>query len=182
MKWSDAELVMEYRSGNLDAFHIFYERYKDALFTFLYNRCREEANDIFQETFMRFIDAAKKKKIEKPKSYLFQIAMNLIKNQGRKAKVVALSDEFDLPDENEDQEEIIDEETLQASLKELAKEKPLFYDVLHLHIFAKMTFEEIGKLKEKSKDTIASRYRYAIHFLKKILKDEYDKTKEVNYA
>ena len=182
MKWSDAELIEEYNSGNLDAFHLFYERYKDILFTFIYNRCREEANDLFQETFMKFIDAAKKKKIENPKSYLFQIAMNLVRNLGRNAKVVSLSDDFDIPNYDDEQDDLISEESLHESLKQLAQEKPLFYDILHLHVFAKMTFNEIGKLKGKSKDTIASRYRYAIHFLRKILKDELDKAKEVNYA
>jgi RNA polymerase sigma-70 factor, ECF subfamily len=182
MKWSDAELIEEYKGGNLDAFHLFYERYKDILFTFLFNRCRDEANDLFQETFIKFIDAAKKKKIENPKSYLFQIAMNLVRNLGRNTKIISFSNEFEIPDENDEQDDLISEESLQESLEKLAKEKPLFYDVLHLHIFAKMTFEEIGKLKEKSKDTIASRYRYAIHFLRKILKDELDKTEEVNYA
>ncbi len=35
-----------------------------------------------------------------------------------------------------------------------------------------MTFEEIGKLKEISKDTIASRYRYAIKYLREFLQND----------
>lgn len=168
MKRSDVELISAYRSGNLEAFHEFYNRYKDALYTFLFNRCREEADDLFQDTFQNFINAAAARKIENPKAYLFQIALNLIRNLGRKATIIPLNDEIDLP-APETEEEEIDEALLQNSLAELAKEKPLFYDVLHLHIFGKMTFEEIGKIKDINKDTIASRYRYAIHYLRKYI-------------
>lgn len=170
MKWSDAELIAAYKSGNSQAFRQFYSRYKDALYTFLHNRCREEAEDLFQESFKRFIDAAAVRKLENPKAYLFQIAMNLLRNLGRKAKIVALSDEIELPAPEPEAAEM-DEAVLKIALAELAKQKPLFYDVLHLHIFGKMTFEEIGKIKNISKDTSASRYRYAIHFLRKYMKN-----------
>ncbi|MBT5421080.1 MAG: hypothetical protein HOK80_09320, partial [Candidatus Cloacimonetes bacterium] len=58
------------------------------------------------------------------------------------------------------------------------QEKPLLHDVLHLHIFSKMTFEEIGKLKEISRDTIASRYRYALNYLRKFLQNDQLQIKE----
>ena len=178
MKWSDIELISAYRSGDMDAFQIFYGRHKDALYTFLHNRCREDASDLFQETFMKFIDAAAQKEITNPKAYLFQIAMNLVRNTSRKAKVISLNDEFDIPDIETEENELISEETFKESLSYLAKEKPLLYDVLHLHIFGKMTFEEIGKMKEKSKDTIGSRYRYALKFLRKLLQNDQLQAKE----
>ncbi|MCF7793841.1 MAG: sigma-70 family RNA polymerase sigma factor [Candidatus Cloacimonetes bacterium] len=182
MKRKDVQLIEDYRSGNLDAFNIFYNRYKDVLYTFLYNRSRKDANDLFQETFKKFIDAVSKRKINNPKSYLFQIGINLVRKQSRKAKVISLSDEFDLPDENEEKEEIVNEKDLQLSLAKLADKKPLFYDVLNLHIFGKMTFAEIGKIIQESSNTIASRYRYAIHYLKQYLQEEADLKQEVNYV
>ena len=180
MKRTDQYLIAAYRSGDLDAFQIFYGKYKDALYTFLYNRCREDASDLFQETFMKFIDAAAQKELINPKAYLFQIAMNQIRNFSRKAKVISLSDEYDIPDIETEENELIGEETFKDSLSYLAKEKPLLYDVLHLHIFGKMTFEEIGKIKEISKDTIASRYRYALKFLRKFLQNDQQLTEGVN--
>ena len=74
MKYTNQDLIAAYRSGDVDAFQVFYGRYKDALYTFLYNRCSEDAADIFQETFIKFIDAAAQKEIINPKAYLFQIA------------------------------------------------------------------------------------------------------------
>ena len=178
MKWTDAELISAYRSGNLDAFQVFYGKYKDALYTFLHNRCREDASDLFQETYLKFINAAAQKELVNPKAYLFQIAMNMVRNSSRKAKVISLSDEFDIPDIETEEDELVSDETIKESLLYLAKEKPLLYDVLHLHIFGKMTFEEIGKIKEKSKDTIASRYRYALKFLRNILQNDQLQAKE----
>ncbi|RLC54836.1 MAG: hypothetical protein DRH89_08915 [Candidatus Cloacimonadota bacterium] len=178
MKMVDRDLIVAYRNGDMDAFQIFYGRHKDALYTFLYNRCREEASDLFQETFIKFIDAAAQKEIINPKAYLFQIAMNLVRNSSRKAKVISLSDEFDIPDIETEEYEQMSEDTFKESLSYLAKEKPLLYDVLHLHIFGKMTFEEIGKIKEISKDTIASRYRYALNYLRKFLQNDQLQIKE----
>ena len=178
MKWTDQDLIAAYRSGDVDAFQIFYERHKDSLYTFLYNRCREDASDLFQDTFIKFIDVAAQKELANPKAYLFQIAMNLVRNTSRKAKVISLSDEFDIPNiENEDIEPVSEKE-FKESLSNLAKEKPFLYDVLHLHIFGKMTFEEIGEIKEISKDTIASRYRYALKYLRKFLQDNQLQVKE----
>ncbi len=174
-------MINAYRNGDPDAFRLFYERYKDALYTFLHNRCRKEAEDLFQESFKRFIAAAAARKIKNPKAYLFQIAMNLICNLGRKAKIVALNDEYDLPAPEPETEEI-DEIVLNDSLSKLAAEKPLFYDVLHLHIFGKMTFREISKIQAVSQDTIASRYRYAISYLRRYLWENSDFDQEENYA
>jgi len=178
MEISDRELIQEYAAGNLDAFHIFYGKYKDSLFTFIKNRSGNEADDIFQMAFIKFIDAVSDREIKNPKSYLFQIAMNLIRNKYRETKVVSLSDNFDLPDVEVDEDDFpVSEMEVKESLQELAKSKPAFYEVLHLHIFEKMTFEEIGKLIQKNRDTAASRYRYAINFLKKKLrKDPAEKT------
>jgi len=178
MNRTDVELIDAYRSGDLDAFQQFYTKHKDALYTFLYNRCREDASDLFQDSFIKFIDAVSKKEITNPKAYLFQIAMNLIRNTSRKAQVISLSDEFDIPDIDNEEIDSISEEEFKESLSNLAKEKPLFYDVLHLHIFGRMTFEEIGELKEISKDTIASRYRYALKYLREFLQNNQFQVKE----
>ena len=178
---TDKELLVEYLNGNMNAFHTFYEKYKDSLYTFLKNRSEENAADLFQETFVRFIDALTKKEINKPKSYLFQIAMNLLRNRSRQAKIILLSPEYDVPDqETEEEDEFpVKEEELKLSLLKLAKEKPEFYDVLHLHIFEKMTFDQISDLKQQNRNTISSRYRYAIHYLRKLLQPGLELVKEV---
>ena len=178
---TDRELILEYRSGNLDAFHQFYDRHKDSLYTFLLNRGRESADDLFQETFIKFIDASSKREIENPGSYLFRIALNLLRNTSRHKKTILLEPDYDVPDEEtEEGDELpVSEEELKLSLTKLAKEKPDFYDVLHLHIFEKMTFDQISDLKQQNRNTISSRYRYAIHYLRKLLQPGLELVKEV---
>lgn len=168
---TDKELLKEYVEGNLDAFQIFYERYKDSLYTFLKNRSDEGADDFFQETFIKFIDAIARREVHNPKAYLFQIAMNLVRNSGRKAKIIQLDTDIDIPDEEEEENEYpVDEKELHNSLAELANDKPDFYEVLHLHIFEKMTFDQISDIKKRNRNTVTSQYRYALHYLKKLLK------------
>ena len=168
---TDRELIKEYSNGNLDAFHEFYNRHKDSLYTFLRNRSRESTDDLFQGTFIKFIDAVSKREVENPGAYLFRIALNLMRNTNRHKKTILLNPDYDIPTEEieENEESKVSEEELKDSLAKLAEEKPDFYDVLHLHIFEKMTFDQISRIKERSRDTIASRYRYAIHYLRKML-------------
>ncbi len=178
---TDRELILEYSNGNLDAFHEFYDKHKDSLYTFLRNRGRKSADDLFQETFIKFIDAASRREIENPGAYLFRIALNLLRNSSRHEKTILLKPDYDIPDKETEAEEEppVSEAELKNSLVKLAKEKPDFYDVLHLHIFEKMTFDQISSVKEKSRDTIASRYRYAIHHLRKILQQNMKLVQEV---
>ena len=120
---TDRELILEYSNGNLDAFHEFYNRHKDSLYTFLRNRSRENADDLFQETFIKFIDAASKREIENPGAYLFRIALNLLRNTSRHEKTILLKPDYEVPDEErEDEEESpVSEEELKKSLVRLAK-------------------------------------------------------------
>ncbi len=168
---SDYELILEYKKGNPLAFDEFYKLTKDSLYTFLQNRSSSDAEDIFQESYIRFIDALHAKTIRNPRGYLFKIALNLLRNTGRRRKTIALSSEYDLPDEeiSEADDFPVDEVELQHSLQILAQEKSSFYEVLHLHIFEKMTYDEIAEMLNRNRNTIASQYRYAIHYLKKLL-------------
>lgn len=165
-----ADLIKNYKSGDPDAFEEFYRLTKDSLYTFLYNRCGSDADDLFQETFIRFIDAVNEKDLRNPQGYLFKIALNLIRNTSRTRKTISFNPEFDIPDDDKDEDEYpIEDADLQNSLKKLAEERPLFYEVLHLHVFEKLTFDKIAEILEKNRNTISSQYRYAIHYLKKIL-------------
>jgi len=105
-----------------------------------------------------------------PRGYLFKIALNLLRNTSRNRKTVSLNPEFDLPDQEEEAEEYpISEAELQRSLKTLASQKASFYEVLHLHIFEKMTFDKIAELLNKNRNTVSSQYRYAVSYLKKLV-------------
>jgi RNA polymerase sigma factor (sigma-70 family) len=164
-------LILDYKNGDLTAFEEFYRLTRDSLYTFLYNRRVSDVDDLFQETFIRFIDAVNEREIKNPRGYLFKIALNLLRNTSRIRKTISLNPEYDLPDEIEsDTEEYpVTEDELKNSLQMLADQKASFYEVLHLHVFEKMTFDKIADMLNKNRNTVSSQYRYAIHYLKKLL-------------
>ena len=94
-----------------------------------------------------------------------------IRNTGRKRKTISLSEHYDLPDEGAEpiNEYPVSETELKDSLLKLAQQKASFYEVLHLHVFESMTFDKIAEVLNKNRNTVSSQYRYAVHYLKKLL-------------
>ncbi|MBN1949540.1 MAG: sigma-70 family RNA polymerase sigma factor [Candidatus Cloacimonetes bacterium] len=178
---SDAELIEEYLNGSQEAFTEFYARHKDSLYTFLKNRQPETADDLFQETFLKFIGAIWQQQVQSPRAYLFRIALNLIRKSYSSSQPVIIDFNEELLPNPVTEESPLSEEELQSGLQILAREKPRFYDVLHLHIFSRFTFDRISEVTGENRNTIASRYRYALKYLRDILNSKFDYTKEVSH-
>lgn len=92
---SDFFLVQKIRNGDSCAAGLFVEKYYSAIYQycFLHIRDRECAEDMAQETFVRFFEALMKgTDIRKIKSYLYRIAGNIIKNDYRKKKEILNED------------------------------------------------------------------------------------------
>ncbi|MBN2460305.1 MAG: sigma-70 family RNA polymerase sigma factor [Candidatus Cloacimonetes bacterium] len=167
---TDSELISFYLKGDLRAFERFYDRHKDSLYTYLINRKPQQAEDYFQETFLRFLNVVGTRKIEQPAAYLFRIAVNLVRDDMRRTEPRIISLSYDMPEEKEAEPEPFDEQQLQLSLVRLSQDKPAFYDVLHLHVYERMTFDEISAITGENRNTVASRYRYALKYLRDVLK------------
>lgn len=178
---NDAELIREYLNGSPEAFDEFYARHRDSLYTFLKNRQAESADDLFQETFLKFIGALWRQQVYNPRAYLFQIALNLIRKSYSAGKMVIIDFNEELLPDSRPEESFSSEEDLHSALHILAREKPRFYDVLHLHIFSRFTFDRISEITGENRNTIASRYRYALKYLRDIFVSEFDSQKEVSH-
>ncbi len=90
---SDFLLLQKIRNGNNHAGNQFVEKY----YSFIYQYCflhihnQECAEDMVQETFVRFFGALMSgAEIGKAKSYLYSIAGNIIKNYYKKTKEILL--------------------------------------------------------------------------------------------
>ena len=88
---TDDELVQLYADNNNDAFDVLLMRYKNKVFSYIYTatKDKDEANDLFQETFIKAIMTIRQGKYsEKGKfaSWLLRIAHNLIIDTYRKGK------------------------------------------------------------------------------------------------
>jgi RNA polymerase sigma-70 factor (ECF subfamily) len=138
------------------------------LFARRWTNCRAEAEDIVQEAFVRFW--RRQHSIEN-RALLYatvrSTALDRLRSDQRRARreaAVALDGAQHL----EPQFTIVDEgqQMLAAAVERLPNEQR---EVVILKIWNELTFAEIGHVLEISQNTAASRYRYALGALKKIL-------------
>ena len=178
---TDKELIYSYVTNRDNfAFEKFFGNYKDKLYGFICSKTYPElADDIFQESFKKFINAIFEKEVENPKSYLFMIAMNIMKNRGRNKfkESVSYQDEVNYDDKNDLLDDISDFETefdkesdlekLKIAMNKLSEKKSDFYNILHLHVYSGFSFTDIATIENKSRNTITGQYLYVIKYLKK---------------
>ena len=122
----DLSLIREALEGNRDSFGALVDKYKDALFNFVYKLMynRDDAMDVCQDTYLKAYTHLKEFKVEyKFSTWLYTIAINTSRNKLKRRKFAFFS--IDKPVQNDD-EEITDEpadtaETTEQAL--LKKEK-----------------------------------------------------------
>jgi len=86
---TDEELMLSYKDGDKDAFEILYRRYEKPVLNLVYRMVMDssEAESLCQETFYRVVKARKRYKATAQfKTWLFQIALNLIRDRLRRMK------------------------------------------------------------------------------------------------
>ena len=150
----------------------------------------EDAEDVLQDVFFQLTEAYQlMKPIERVSSWLFTVARNKITDRFRKKKAVPFSkaqinsaendqkSSFDakIVDASPGPEELFANkilmEELEAALDELPEEQRLAFV---LHELEGKSFEEISKLTGQKINTLISRKRYAILFLRDRLRDIYE--------
>lgn len=128
---SDFLLLQKIRNGNNHAGNQFVEKY----YSFIYQYCflhihnQECAEDMVQETFVRFFGALMSgAEIGKAKSYLYSIAGNIIKNYYKKTKEILLDQLPDIEKDNLTEIEIrLDVERALDLLPEEIKETAILF-------------------------------------------------------
>ena len=89
MPATDTELLTRSRASDPQAFALLVDRYKDQMVNYLarLTGCRDRAEDIAQETFVRFYKQLHRYRDEGTLSaYLFRIATNLVRSEERKKR------------------------------------------------------------------------------------------------
>lgn len=181
---SDEELVRLYLSGDGSAFDVLLNRYKDVVFSYIYNTLKnqEQAEDFFQDVFMKAIVYLNKGKYQengKFYNWLMRITHNMLVDKYRHTKSsapVISNDEcevdlFNAPsvaiNENREQE-LIDQQTI-TDLKQLITLLPdTQREVLLMRFYDEMSFKEIAEKTNCSINTALGRMRYALMNLKKL--------------
>jgi len=160
-----------------------YDEHSQALFAFLLNFTRSEADtrDLLQELFIKLarqpglLDG-----VREDRAFLIRLAHNLaidsMRRRGTREKNYAqLAEEMLVifapavaPDEAEFRE------ALSEALGELPPEQRA---VVHLKLWEKLTFEQIAEALEIPQNTAASRYRYGLDKLRERLRPLYEEIK-----
>lgn len=156
------------------AVELMWDRYAADLLVFLQAiLCsRQDAEDVLQTVFVKIVYKrrwlAQARRLD---AYIYRIARNeatnYLRRRKRRKRPETEADrwlEATAPDRRGDDLA----EQLQVALAQLA---PAQREVVVLKTYQGMTFQEIGRLLGTSLNTAASRYRYGMEKLRKVLKD-----------
>lgn len=149
----DEKLIHEVLSGNADAFAAIVDRYKARVFTLAYSMlsCREEAEDVSQEAFVKIYRSLKTYDAGRTKfsTWIYRITYNLCVDHLRKRKKTAPLDENMPAASSKAPEELIVAADRDRMIREAVQNLPEEYRVpLVLFHFQGLSYREIcGVLK-----------------------------------
>ncbi len=194
MDETDIECIDRYLKGEQNALEPLVEKYKRPLYSFILKMTegREDAEEIFQETWFRALKNIHKFKHKNFLNWLFRIAHNLVIDRARRnSKNVSLQGSFGGGDDGDATLEdhipapgITPAEeaggnslgtSIAAAVETLSDEQK---EVFLLRMYGNVSFKEIAKIQKCSINTCLARMQYALTKLRSILKEEYDELQE----
>ena len=189
---TDEQLVVNYlNKGDERAFGLLVDRHQERIFGYLMGMVRDRsiASDLFQETFLRAIQAMNRKRgsYEQQGRWLARV-MRIARNaaldhlRSRKKWQDVGSDDNDqgstfwdrLPDEAPDADALLSRSDLwkevEAAIEQLPPEQR---EVVVMRHQSELTFREIAELTGVSINTALGRMRYALINLRKLMEPEW---------
>jgi RNA polymerase sigma-70 factor (ECF subfamily) len=149
------KLILQAKQGDREAFGTLYSALYVPLYRYVISKChdRELANDICQQTFLKFYEALSSYEPEKsPLAYLFTIAKRLLINHGEK-KTFESFDEILIDTYSDETQVILDEVHLKNLAEHINSYLPsLTHDeqeVIRLYFFSELSYKEISDVIEK---------------------------------
>jgi RNA polymerase sigma-70 factor (ECF subfamily) len=187
MDENDEALVERYARGETEALGLLFDRYRRPLYSFVLRMSpsREEADEVFQEVWLKVIKHAKSYRKDRFRGWVFRIAHNLMIDRARCRKT---DWSLDAPvDEGEDETTWVDRvastgrsPSATLSAKELAAEiqsavgqlAPAQREVFMLRVEGNVPFKEIAKIQRVPINTALARMQYAVNRLRRMLPRE----------
>ncbi len=183
---TDEQLVRAYAKGNNEAFDTLLRRHQDRIFSYILRIIKNEdiANDIFQETFVKAIQAIRLGRYTengKFPAWISRIAHNLIIDYYRQEKSENLQSadltDVDILNRKELCEDTIEDimisNQIRDDVKYLIEELPeLQKEVLMMRYYQNLSFKEIAEITGVSINTALGRMRYAILNLRRIAREK----------
>ena len=187
----DEVLMQNYAKGEMAAFDELLARHRQPLFGYLCRMLgnRELAEDVFQEVFIRVINARERyEKSAKFTTWLYKIAHNLCIDTFRRENFRKTESLFEpasnangedvslqevIPGANPGPDEIIARQQLSEILKRcVSRLSPEQREVFVLRQYQELSFREIAHATETTESTVKSRMRYALNNLRTMLVEE----------
>ena len=189
--WSDEQLIHSCLRGDSRAVEVLVRRYRQVLYSFLMYMVhnRTEADDLFQETWIRAMAALPRyNHRSRFRSWLFRIANNLAIDLRRRSRPTtsldaAPQDGSPLLDRLEGTAESprlgIERRELNAALRAAVAQLPDSQrEVFLLRTTAGLPFREIARIQRTSVNTALGRMHYAVLKLRDTLREEHALWKE----
>jgi len=176
---SDEQLFLNWRDGDLESFELLLERYQARLFRTIlaWTKDFQLAEDIFQETWMKVI--AHKQDFDSQKkfsSWIFQIALNLVRDSWRKNQRQQKEIELEFVSANpisfHPEQSFEYKERKERLLWALFHLSEAEREVFVLRHFAEMSFAEIADMLGINLNTALGRMHQAVKKLKKLFGEE----------
>lgn len=186
-------LTLKMADAQNESISIIIERERRRLLDFIRKRVptQEDAEDVLQDVFYELVNTYRlMKPVEQMASWLFTVARNKITDRYRKKKPDSLEEHFairagddgdrlDVSDflpshSNSPETEMMREAIMQGlvqALDELPKEQR---EVFIMHEIEDKSFQEIAEITGANLNTLLSRKRYAVLYLRERLQNLYD--------
>ena len=174
---SDDDLMLAYARGDVRAFEMLYERYRQPLYRYLYHSVgdRAVADDLYQDVWSRIIDARSRfRKGAGFKRYVFRVAHNRLVDhwrsrtrQGQEESVDQLAlaaPAHHQPDAASEQDQ--QRQQLQEALMAISTEQR---EAFLLQQEAGLSLADIADHSGVGRETVKSRLRYAVKRLRGLL-------------
>jgi RNA polymerase sigma-70 factor (ECF subfamily) len=184
MEPTDFELLSRYRAGEVEALEILVERHRQPLFGYILRmtRNRTEAEDVFQDVWLRAIGGLDRYRERHFMGWLVRIAHNRVVDRSRRKRpelcldsaadgATPLVERLVSPAPGPDDRLAAAERAavIAAAVRNLPAEQR---EVFLLRMQTETPFREIARLQRVSINTALARMQYALAKLRKALADE----------
>jgi RNA polymerase sigma-70 factor (ECF subfamily) len=170
---SDEKLMQKYAKGDAKAFDLLYSRHRSALYRYFIRQVNNPAtaNDLYQGAWEKIIKAREQYRPKAPfKVWMYRVAHNHLIDHYRRLRPEESVETDALPDkQSEPSRDAIKKEQnelLRAGITALPVEQR---NTLLLKLETGLKMEEIAKVTGVGRETVKSRLRYAVNYLKRSL-------------
>ncbi len=184
-KLQDQDLIALYLKGDQRAFEELLNRHKDKIYTsiYLFVKDQAQAEDLFQEVFIKIINTLREGKYNHEGKFLqwamrisYNMCVDTFRRNKRRSNIYATEtfDIFDvLPQKDLNAEDSIIRDEQHNKLRTVVDKLPAEQrEVIVLRHYADMSFKEISQLTNVSINTSLGRMRYALINIRKMIEEK----------